>query len=33
VEDAIAQIHRLREAMSQDAACLTPIASERVVSA
>lgn len=33
VESAIAQIHTLREAMSQDAACLTPIARERAVSA
>jgi cyanophycin synthetase len=33
VESAIEQIYSLREAMSRDAACLTPIARERTVSA
>jgi cyanophycin synthetase len=33
VESAIDQIHRLRAALTQDAACLTPIARERAVSA
>ncbi len=33
VEDAIEQIHNLREAISQDAACIMPIARERAVSA
>jgi len=33
VEAAIAQIHRLREAMTQDTACLTPIARERAANA
>jgi hypothetical protein len=33
VEPAIEQIHSLREAISQDAACMTPIARERVIDA
>jgi hypothetical protein len=30
VEDGIEQIHSLREALSQDAACVMPIARERL---